>query len=160
VPRLARPELGGRACAQARGPAPLLLQRHAHRRETGHHREVVDGRNRLSRVLVGYRFTRADVDFLSSAAGQAALTEGEQGAAWPAGALVRDLERLRAERGERAAALVETVRLRRRAGVKLDGAGEWLFTDDALQQATPAVVARHRSRRLAGRVVHDVTCSV
>jgi hypothetical protein len=35
-----------------------------------------------------------------------------------------------------------------------------LFTDDALQQATAAVVARHRARRLAGQRVHDATCSV
>ncbi|WP_432278688.1 THUMP-like domain-containing protein [Nocardia carnea] len=56
--------------------------------------------------------------------------------------------------------MIETVRLRRRAAVKLAGAQEWLFTDDALQQATPTLVARHRARRLAGRDVHDVTCSI
>ena len=37
---------------------------------------------------------------------------------------------------------------------------DWLFTDEALQQATAAVVARHRARRLAGQHVHDATCSV
>ena len=36
----------------------------------------------------------------------------------------------------------------------------WLFTDDALQQATAAPVARHRAERLAGAVVHDATCSI
>lgn len=36
----------------------------------------------------------------------------------------------------------------------------WLFTDEALQQATTAAVARHRAQRLAGRVVHDATCSI
>lgn len=36
----------------------------------------------------------------------------------------------------------------------------WLFTDEALQQATAAPVAHHRARRLAGQVVHDATCSV
>ena len=55
--------------------------------------------------------------------------------------------------------LVETVRLRRRASAKLAVTG-WLFTDEALQQATAAPVAAHRARRLAGRDVHDVTCSV
>src|SRR5690606_39573426 len=40
------------------------------------------------------------------------------------------------------------------------GAEDWLLTDDALQQATPTVVARHRAERLAGRDVHDVTCSI
>ncbi|RAV04515.1 class I SAM-dependent methyltransferase [Mycobacterium colombiense] len=62
--------------------------------------------------------------------------------------------------------LVETVLLRRRALDKLGGlAGpEWLFTDEALQQATAAPVALHRARRLAGAapdgVVHDATCSI
>ncbi|MDT5009255.1 MAG: hypothetical protein QOH57_872 [Mycobacterium sp.] len=50
--------------------------------------------------------------------------------------------------------------LRRRAVAKLGDVGEWLFTDDALQQATAAPVAMHRARRLAGRTVHDVTCSI
>lgn len=36
----------------------------------------------------------------------------------------------------------------------------WLFTDEALQQATAAPVAAHRAGRLAGAVVHDATCSV
>jgi hypothetical protein len=55
---------------------------------------------------------------------------------------------------------VETVLLRRRAADKLPGAGDWLFTDEALQQATAARVASHRAQRLAGRVAHDVTCSI
>jgi predicted RNA methylase len=55
---------------------------------------------------------------------------------------------------------VETVLLRRRAADKLPGTGEWLFTDEALQQASAASVASHRAQRLAGRVVHDVTCSI
>ena len=63
--------------------------------------------------------------------------------------------------GEHAAALVETTLLRRRAPAKLgDLASGWLFTDEALQQATTAAVAGHRARRLAGRVVHDATCSI
>lgn len=36
----------------------------------------------------------------------------------------------------------------------------WLFTDEALQQATAAPVARHRAARLAGAQVHDATCSI
>lgn len=56
--------------------------------------------------------------------------------------------------------LIETVLLRRRAEAKLSGASGWLFTDDALQQATATPVALQRARRLAGRVVHDVTCSI
>jgi 2-polyprenyl-3-methyl-5-hydroxy-6-metoxy-1,4-benzoquinol methylase len=56
--------------------------------------------------------------------------------------------------------LIETTLLRRRAAAKFADPGAWLFTDDALQQATTAAVAAHRARRLAGAVVHDVTCSI
>jgi hypothetical protein len=35
-----------------------------------------------------------------------------------------------------------------------------LYTADALQQASASAVARHRATRLAGRDVHDVTCSI
>ena len=50
--------------------------------------------------------------------------------------------------------------LRRRAAAKFADPSDWLFTDDALQQATAEPVAEHRARRLAGATVHDVTCSV
>jgi len=67
--------------------------------------------------------------------------------------------------------LVETTLLRRRAPEKLGKLGQlgpnfqvsnWLFTDEALQQATAAPVALHRATRLAGVgvVVHDATCSI
>lgn len=108
---------------------------------------------------MGYAFARSDIAFLGSAAGRAALAETD-GLPLTDGSLLADLGRVRRAHGSMAAALVETVRLRRRAAAKLDGAGEWLFTDDALQQATPSAVARHRAARLAGRAVHDVTCSV
>ncbi|MFE9323041.1 class I SAM-dependent methyltransferase [Nocardia sp. NPDC052278] len=108
---------------------------------------------------MGYRFGREDVVFLGSAAGYAALAEVDRLELTPATHL-RDLERVRREFGERSAALVETVRLRRRAAAKLVDTGQWLFTDDALQQATPTLVARHRAARLSGRAVHDVTCSI
>ncbi|MEV6213847.1 class I SAM-dependent methyltransferase [Nocardia sp. NPDC051833] len=108
---------------------------------------------------MGYRFGRDDVAFLGSAAGSAALAEVDRLELTPATHL-RDLEQVRRAYPEQAAALIETVRLRRKAAVKLPAAAEWLFTDDALQQATPALVARHRAARLAGRAVHDVTCSI
>ena len=73
---------------------------------------------------------------------------------------VTEIAALRKQFGERTAALVETVLLRRRAADKLPGTGEWLFTDEALQQASAAAVASHRAQRLAGRIVHDVTCSI
>ncbi len=50
--------------------------------------------------------------------------------------------------------------MRRRATTKFDDPSDWLFTDDALQQATAQPVAEHRARRLAGATVHDVTCSI
>ncbi|MGW6379573.1 THUMP-like domain-containing protein, partial [Rhodococcus sp. NPDC055112] len=71
-----------------------------------------------------------------------------------------DIGRVRARFADRSGALVETVLLRRRAVGKIDGGRDWLFTDDALQQTTPSVVARRRAHRVAGRAVHDVTCSV
>ncbi|MBF6336226.1 class I SAM-dependent methyltransferase [Nocardia abscessus] len=108
---------------------------------------------------MGYRISPDDVRYLGSAAGRAALAEVELLELTPATHL-RDLDRVRRAHGDRAAALIETVRLRRRAGAKLLGAGQWLFTDDALQQATPTLVARQRAARLAGRAVHDVTCSI
>ena len=74
--------------------------------------------------------------------------------------LVADIASARDRFGARAAVLVETVLLRRRAAAKFADPSEWLFTDDALQQATAQPVAEHRARRLAGATVHDVTCSV
>ncbi len=73
---------------------------------------------------------------------------------------VSEIAMLRAQFGDRTPSLVETVLLRRRAVEKLPGSGGWLFTDEALQQASAAPVASHRARRLVGRVVHDVTCSI
>lgn len=71
-----------------------------------------------------------------------------------------DVEAVRARFADRTSALVATTLLRRRAGLKLPGTGDWLFTDEALQQASAAAVAAHRASRLTGRDVHDVTCSI
>jgi hypothetical protein len=76
---------------------------------------------------------------------------------------VADVAAVRVRFGEHTPALVETTLLRRRAAAKFTGlcdVSSWLFTDEALQQASAAPVALHRARRLAGRVVHDVTCSI
>ncbi|PXX02410.1 putative RNA methylase [Mycolicibacterium moriokaense] len=56
--------------------------------------------------------------------------------------------------------LVETTLLRRKAAAKFADPSGWLFTDEALQQATAEAVAAHRARRLAGADVHDATCSI
>ncbi len=74
--------------------------------------------------------------------------------------LVSDIASARGRFGDRTAVLVETVKLRRKAAVKFPDAADWLFTDEALQQATAAPVAEHRARRLAGATVHDATCSI
>lgn len=100
-----------------------------------------------------------DVDYLCSRAGVDALREtaalrltGET--------LVADIASARERFGDRAAILVETTLLRRKATAKLSDAGRWLFTDEALQQATAEPVARHRAHRLSGARVHDATCSI
>ena len=97
--------------------------------------------------------------YLRSAEGRAALDE-VAGYQLTDASLIAEISSARARFGERAGVLVETVRLRRRASAKLRDAGGWLFTDEALQQATATPVAEHRARRLAGAAVHDVTCSV
>ncbi|MFD4402183.1 class I SAM-dependent methyltransferase [Nocardia sp. NPDC058499] len=108
---------------------------------------------------MGYGFSAADIAFLASPPGAAALAEVAELELTTASQL-HDVAAVRRAHGDRAPALIETVRLRRRAAAKLSGAQNWLFTDDALQQATPTLVARHRAARLAGRDVHDVTCSI
>lgn len=104
-------------------------------------------------------FTVEDVAYLAGGAGRAALDEV---AGYPLtdASRIADIASARKRFGDRAAVLVETVLLRRRAAAKFADPDAWLFTDEALQQATAAPVAEHRARRLAGAVVHDVTCSV
>lgn len=106
---------------------------------------------------MGYAFDVHDVAHLSARPEE--LTEVDGYSLTPA-SLVSDIGRIRATFGDRTAALVETVTLRRRARVKLPFASSWLFTDDALQQSTTELVSRHRAERLRGRRVHDVTCSI
>jgi hypothetical protein len=108
---------------------------------------------------VGYEFTREDVRYLTSEDGIADLAEVDR-LELSTRTHLADIGRVRARFADRSAALVETVLLRRRAVGKIDGGRDWLFTDDALQQTTPSVVARRRAHRVAGRAVHDVTCSV
>ncbi|ORV64941.1 THUMP-like domain-containing protein [Mycobacterium fragae] len=117
----------------------MVLQRHGHRGQA---------------VL---KFGLDDVAYLTSQAGAAAL---DTVASLELTDRVADVARVRERFGERTPVLVETVLLRRRAATKLPGTGDWLFTDEALQQATAAPVALHRARRLTGLVVHDVTCSI
>jgi len=107
---------------------------------------------------LGYAFDLDDVAFLRSEAGRAALAALAER---PLTDRIADVAAARDLAGARfAAAALETAVLRRKAASKLDDVGGWLFTADALQQATTAAVARHRAQRLAGRDVHDLTCSI
>jgi THUMP domain-containing protein len=99
------------------------------------------------------------VRFLRSAAGAEAIASVD-GLPLTSASYLADVGKARRLVGDRAGPVLETVLLRRRAVSKVDSPAEWLFTDTALQQATPSAVARHRARRFAGRDVHDVTCSV
>lgn len=108
---------------------------------------------------MGYGFDLAEVAFLRSTEGRVAL-ELADGLPLSVGTRLADVAAVREIAGGRGAAVVETALLRRRAASKLEHAADWLFTDDALQQATPTAVAAHRAQRLAGRDVHDVTCSI
>ncbi|AYJ49346.1 THUMP-like domain-containing protein [Rhodococcus sp. P1Y] len=106
-----------------------------------------------------YLFTDADIDFLISDVGVAALRRVDQLPLTKA-SMISDLAAVRRSHDDHAAPLVETTTLRRRARTKLAQADEWLLTDEAVQQATPSIVAARRAERLSGRDVHDVTCSV
>ncbi|GFG49925.1 S-adenosylmethionine-dependent methyltransferase [Mycolicibacterium agri] len=123
------------------GAEGLVLQRHGDRGQA-----VVD-------------FDLDAVAYLCSDAGEQALRDVD---AYPLTDATRiaDVASIRREFGDRAPTLVETVLLRRRAAAKFADASHWLFTDDALQQATAQPVAQHRARRLAGAIVHDGTCSI
>ncbi|WP_082955139.1 THUMP-like domain-containing protein [Mycobacterium mantenii] len=122
-----------------------------------------DGDRGQTLLSAGLPFSTDDVAYLRSRAGAAALAAVAELELTDA-TRIADVAAARAQFGDRAAVLVETVLLRRRAAEKLGelGASDWLFTDEALQQATAAPVALHRAGRLAGRggVVHDATCSI
>jgi hypothetical protein len=109
----------------------------------------------------GLRFSTDDVAYLRSESGADALAE-VAGFELTDATRIADVAVVRSRYGDRAPVLVETTLLRRRAAEKLGelGVSSWLFTDEALQQATAAAVALHRARRLAGHVVHDATCSI
>ena len=109
---------------------------------------------------MAYQFTADDVRFLTSPAGVEELA-GADSLLLTESSLLTDLTKLRKRLAARAAPVAETVRLRRRAIDKLGpDAADWLFTDEALQQATPGPVAAHRAGRLANVGVHDLTCSI
>jgi hypothetical protein len=104
---------------------------------------------------VPYAFTLDDVAYLASPTGRDAV---DGAAAFVRTDRLRAVSTLRARLGDRAAPVLETALLRERVRGRVpDG---WLLTAEAAEQATAAPVAAHRAARLAGRDVHDVTCSV
>jgi hypothetical protein len=144
----------------APGAEGLVLQRDDHRGQT--------------LLSAGLRFGTADVSYLRSESGAAALAAVAELELTDA-TRIADIAAVRARFGDRAPVLVETTLLRRRATDKLGRLGpdfpvsNWLFTDEALQQATAAPVALHRAGRLASGpggldvadvLVHDATCSI
>jgi hypothetical protein len=108
---------------------------------------------------VAYQFSLDDVAYLRGQDGRAALRALAESPLTDASRLA-DVARARAIADGYGAAVLETAVLRQRAAAKLAAAGDWLFTDTALQQATATAVAAHRAGRLRGRDVHDVTCSI
>jgi hypothetical protein len=133
--------LGGCQCLEPGPSQGLVLQRHGDRGQA-----VVD-------------FDLDAVAYLRSDAGAQALRDVD-GYRLTDITRLADIASIRRQFGERAPVLVETVLLRRRSIAKFADPSDWLFTDDALQQATAQPVAEHRARRLAGATVHDVTCSI
>ncbi|MGV0739100.1 class I SAM-dependent methyltransferase [Mycobacterium syngnathidarum] len=118
-----------------------------------------DGHGGQALLSGGVAFDLSHIAYLRSEAGERALAQVAERRLTGA-SLVSDIAAVRSQFGDHAGILVETVQLRRRAAAKFDDPRRWLFTDEALQQATAAPVAAHRARRLAGARVHDATCSI
>ncbi|GAB3128630.1 S-adenosylmethionine-dependent methyltransferase [Tsukamurella serpentis] len=101
----------------------------------------------------------AGLSYLRSAEGAQAIAAADRLDLSEA-SLLSDVSTVRGIAGAYAPAVIEQVRARRRAVGKLGPVENWLLSDEAVQQATPAAVAEHRARRLAWLSVHDVTCSI
>jgi hypothetical protein len=103
--------------------------------------------------------TPEDLDFLLTDAGRELLAVAAS-RDWSRAALVASTAAVREADPAHAAAAIDVVTARLRAAGRLRAAESMLLTDEAVQQATAWPVAALRAHRLAGRVVHDVTCSV
>lgn len=103
--------------------------------------------------------TPEDLDFLLTDAG-GALLEAAAGLDFSRASSVASTAALRRVDPVHAAAAIDVVAARARAAGRLRGAQTMLLTGEAVQQATAWPVAALRARRLSGRDVHDVTCSV
>lgn len=103
--------------------------------------------------------TPEDLDFLLTDDGRA-LLETAAALDFSRAQAVASTAAVRRVDPEHAAAAIDVVTARARAVGRLRGAETMLLTDEAVQQATAWPVGALRARRLAGRDVHDVTCSV
>lgn len=103
--------------------------------------------------------TPEDLDFLLTDAGRHLLDQAAE-LDWSRSSLVTSTARLRKSDQDHASAAIDVVTARNRAHGRLRGADQMLLTDEAVQQATAWPVAALRAERLAGRDVHDATCSV
>lgn len=103
--------------------------------------------------------TPEDLEFLSTDAGRDLLSLAA-GLDWSRGALVASTAAVRRADPVHAAAAIDLVTARSRARGRIRGAETMMLADEAVQQATAWPVAALRAGRLAGRDVHDVTCSV
>ena len=103
--------------------------------------------------------TPEDLDFLLTDAGRDLVAlAGEQD--WSRARTVASTAAVRRVDERHAAAAIDVAGARARARGRIRGAESMLLTDEAVQQATAWPVAALRAGRLAGRDVHDVTCSV
>lgn len=100
-----------------------------------------------------------DLDFLRTDAGRDLLALAA-GLSWSRRDQVASTAAVRRVDPVHAAAAIDVITARSRARGRIRGAETMLLTDEAVQQATAWPVAALRARRLAGRTVHDVTCSV
>ena len=96
--------------------------------------------------MSGLAFTLDDVAYLSGDEGARALAE-VAGYRLTDDSRIADVASARTRFGQRAAVLIETTLLRRKAEAKFAEPSGWLFTDEALQQATATSVAAHRAHR-------------
>ena len=103
--------------------------------------------------------TPEELDFLLTDAGRD-LVALASGLDWSRAQQVASTAAVRRADPVHAAAAIDVAGARARARGRIRGAEHMLLTDEAVQQATAWPVAALRAGRLAGRDVHDVTCSV
>lgn len=100
-----------------------------------------------------------DVSFILSPSGGEAVA-WTQTLDFSAATRVASAAKVRETYPDHFSAVIEVATARAKAALKLRDCEAWVLTTEAVEQATPWRVAQHRAERLAGRAVHDLTCSV